>query len=332
MTSRTGFIAGRSLLTAALIALLGASSALSQERRDEGNARDPAAAKQDRNQDRDARNDEGRKEEARKDEAPRDSSGRAALGVFVGPSPTTGARIHRIEENGAAAQAGLRSGDYILSINDTKVARPEDVQQAIAALEAGQEAEITFWRNGETQTVSVMLGERRTAGFRGDAAGAAAGERGFDRGQAWMGFAFGEAQGQDGLVIRQVMPNSPAAQSGLRAGDVIRGVGTKSVGGQGEFFEAMRDRKAGDDVWLSITRDGEEHAVKVTMADRSGFSNDGERRDFRGGFRHGFDHGQMARFQEEHQSLMERIDKLEAEVRSLKDRLGDKPRNDNRNE
>jgi len=51
--------------------------------------------------------------------------------------------------------------------------------------------------------------------------------------------------GQKGVVITAVDPSGPAAERGLKSGDVILDVAGKSVGSVGELRSALKDAKSG---------------------------------------------------------------------------------------
>jgi len=59
---------------------------------------------------------------------------------------------------------------------------------------------------------------------------------------------------QRGVVLSQIVEDSPAAGAGLRAGDVIVKFDGKKVGSAEELVNAVRARKPGDKVWYLVRR------------------------------------------------------------------------------
>ena len=59
--------------------------------------------------------------------------------------------------NGAAAQAGIRKGDVITSINDQSVASDARLAELIATQKPGDHVKIAYIRNGEQKTADVVL-------------------------------------------------------------------------------------------------------------------------------------------------------------------------------
>jgi S1-C subfamily serine protease len=69
----------------------------------------------------------------------------------------------------------------------------------------------------------------------------------------------------DGLLIREVAENSPAARAGLARGDLIVGVGGQTVSSVDDLSGALRAAAAGGTVDLTVLRGTEERAVHVVL-------------------------------------------------------------------
>jgi serine protease DegQ len=73
-----------------------------------------------------------------------------------------------------------------------------------------------------------------------------------------------------GVLVLEVADGSPAAQAGLRPGDVIIRIGDQPVDTVEDFFGELRQRRPGDRVQLTIARDGREQQVTVTLGENPG--------------------------------------------------------------
>lgn len=75
-----------------------------------------------------------------------------------GESDTVGALISEVSAGGAAEAAGLQAGDVVTALNGIPITDQTDLTAQVRALAGGAEAEVTFTRDGESQTVTVTLG------------------------------------------------------------------------------------------------------------------------------------------------------------------------------
>lgn len=70
---------------------------------------------------------------------------------------------------------------------------------------------------------------------------------------------------QKGYAIMGVAPGGPSEKAGIKAGDVIIDVGGQKIGGLDDFDLALRKFQAGDQVDVTVRRDGQEVKLKVTL-------------------------------------------------------------------
>lgn len=78
-----------------------------------------------------------------------------------------------------------------------------------------------------------------------------------------------------GIVVTYVAPETPAAQAGIKPGDIIVGINNHSIGNGADFHAFMKEKRAGENIILHL-HDG--RRVIVTLADRYYFTkNDSER-------------------------------------------------------
>ncbi|WP_173924414.1 S1C family serine protease [Agromyces sp. Marseille-P2726] len=73
-------------------------------------------------------------------------------------STTVGALITEVTPGGAAEQAGLQSGDIVTEFNGVRITDQTDLTAQVRALPGGAEADLTFTRDGDSQTISVTVG------------------------------------------------------------------------------------------------------------------------------------------------------------------------------
>ena len=71
-----------------------------------------------------------------------------------------------------------------------------------------------------------------------------------------------------GILVSEVVDDSPAAAVGLQAGDVILAFGGVELAGDGDLTKAVRAAKPGDDVDLVILRGGNQRTLTVEVGER----------------------------------------------------------------
>ena len=74
-----------------------------------------------------------------------------------GSSDVVGALISEVSAGGAAESAGLEAGDVVTEFNGVPITDQTDLTAQVRALPGGAEAELTFTRDGESQTAQVTL-------------------------------------------------------------------------------------------------------------------------------------------------------------------------------
>jgi membrane-associated protease RseP (regulator of RpoE activity) len=124
------------------------------------------------------------------------------------------------------------------------------------------------------------------------------------------------APGDRGVLVDAVRPDSPAADAGVRVGDVLLEVDGRPVDSVRAVIEALAERKKGDAVAISVQRAERRVELSATLADEPGprgrgFGKlDGRARPFGDlGVDFGFDDARMRRMFDEMKQRMERIER-----------------------
>lgn len=94
--------------------------------------------------------------------------------------------------------------------------------------------------------------------------------------EGWLGVWLSDHH--DAPVISEVIPQSPAAAAGLKAGDVMLAVGDTATATRKDFIAAIKACKAGDQVSLKLRRDGKETTVVVRLGEQPTTPTDAETR------------------------------------------------------
>jgi hypothetical protein len=173
----------------------------------------------------------------------------AELGVIVAASPGAGVFVSGAIWGGPADQAGIRTGDYILSVDGQPVSSPEELRDVLQRKKPGSEARVAVWRQGKESTKELVL--------------ARAAESPMDR-KAWLGVVLEDNDGA-GVRISRVYPGSPAARSGLRRDDVVVAIAGQEVKSVGQMIEQIQELKPDTHVELVVRRNAEERKLTATL-------------------------------------------------------------------
>lgn len=75
----------------------------------------------------------------------------------LGMDRIMGVYVNDVTKDGAASEAGLESGDVLLSIDGRAVNAPNELQSAVARKRPGEAIDIRLWRRGDLRNVQVTL-------------------------------------------------------------------------------------------------------------------------------------------------------------------------------
>ncbi len=159
----------------------------------------------------------------------------------------SGALVENIGPSSGAERAGIQVGDVIVSVNEHSVRDSGSLKAAIGLLRPGEKVVVGVIRDGHPLKVNAVLGEAPAA-----AAHAAPSERPARHRAARSGLRRRRARPTTtpascpACSSRESSPGSPAAERGLRPGDVITKVNRVRVHNLGEAKRAIavRDRSS----------------------------------------------------------------------------------------
>jgi serine protease Do len=159
----------------------------------------------------------------------------------LGLKTASGALVAKENKDAPAAEAGVKIGDVVTAVNGETVADSRDLARRIADLGPKKSAELTIWRNGAQQTISVTLGAMPNDKEAMNDLGTSKPDAG-QASLAKLGLTL--EHGHDGVTITDVDPNSAAADRGLQQGDVILEAGGKTVQRPSEVAQAFDAARA----------------------------------------------------------------------------------------
>jgi serine protease Do len=218
-----------------------------------------------------------------------------------------GVAVEKVMDDSPAQAAGLQNGDVIVRFNGEEVTSVRKLTRLIGEIAPDHQARVTVLRGGGEREITATLAKREGPKFENGAFSmgvpGALGKVEFPpmpemapmppmprvEGAPGDYFVWSSRSGRrigvgitpltkqlsehfgvaDGVIINNVRENSPAAKSGLNAGDIIVEVDGKPVKGEGDALRAITEKKEGD-VSLTIVRDRNRQTITVTPEEMKG--------------------------------------------------------------
>jgi serine protease Do len=174
-------------------------------------------------------------------------------------SEVRGALVGDVTPNSPAEKAGLQKGDIILDVNGKPVNGSAELRMHVSLMAPGTKVQVTVFRDGAQRTLPVTLAEMPTETAKADQPEGGNSEDSLQGIQVEnvnvrTARQLGLSATATGVVVTNVDPNSKAAESGLKRGDVIQEVNHRAVRNTQDFESAMRSAK--DATLLLVNRQG----------------------------------------------------------------------------
>jgi serine protease Do len=209
---------------------------------------------------------------------------RAWLGVHIqrvtldlaesfGLDKSRGALVSKVEPDSPAENAGIVAGDIILGFNGNTVDRMKRLPRLVASATIGDKVGVSLWRDGREITLYPVMQPT------GNTSRIAAYSTQRDQGPANLGLLlsaldhdtrqrYGIGADAAGILVEQVKPGSPAADKGLKRGDLIVQVERRAVDTPARMTELVHTAQQNNQkvVLLLIQREGQQHFVTLRLA------------------------------------------------------------------
>ena len=179
----------------------------------------------------------------------------------------TGALVGEVSSKGPAEKAGMKSGDVITLVNGKKINDARELRLMIGSMAPGTKVQLEINREGQKKRFDVDLAEMPAA-----EAGPSAEASPEESAEPEKTTVFGSAVVADvtddvrrvlnlpkdvqGAVIVEIDSDSPAAQAGLREGDVIQEVNKQPVKNAKELVTVTKKLKPNEKILMRVWSKG----------------------------------------------------------------------------
>ena len=170
-----------------------------------------------------------------------------------------GALVSQVAEGSPAAKAGMKSGDFIVSVSGKRVKSINGLRNAVAALPPGKSFPVEVYRDGKKKTLTVQIvaqPDDMASAFGGETEPGTASATNYGVKVASITKGLSEKYGLKkptrGVVVVEVKPGSDAAEQGLAEGMVVLEVQGKTVKAPADFTRLVSGKDARNGVRLLV--------------------------------------------------------------------------------
>lgn len=181
---------------------------------------------------------------------------------------STGALVASVQPGSPADKAGIQAGDVITQFAGSPVKSVSDLPLLVGNTPVGTKVQATVMRSGSEKTLDVtveqLAGEKSTP----DKLASAKPESGM-LGVAVESLSDAERKANEitsdqGVIIREVLPDSPATQAGLAEGDIILTVNNTPIASAEALKAAIKASPAGKPLAMLVMQDGKTRFIAVS--------------------------------------------------------------------
>ncbi len=167
-----------------------------------------------------------------------------------------GALVSDVMEHSPAEKAGIRRGDIVVSFDGKRIKEMDMLPRLVGSAEIGKEAKVGVVRDGKEFAVNITVGELKEESLQASQRS----ETGKDFGLIVQNITPEIAKhlglkGNDGVIITDIQPDSPAQDADLRSGDVVKEIDRKPIRNVADFRDAIKKGKSKEGIVLLVKRE-----------------------------------------------------------------------------
>lgn len=166
-----------------------------------------------------------------------------------------GALVAEVVKDGPADKAGIQRGDVILEFDGQKIGKMRDLPSLVAATPVGKEVKMRVLRAGEEKLFSVKITQLEEEKVASASPEEETGDFGMQVKEVTPDVAeYYRLDKPEGVIVVDVDSDGPAAQAGIRRGDLILEVNQRPIRTLSDYRGALSQRKPGEPSLFWIKR------------------------------------------------------------------------------
>jgi len=177
-----------------------------------------------------------------------------------------GILIQDIVENGPAEKAGIEAGDILIKLDGKKVLSTKILHKILSKKNPDDKVEVIINRNGDDKKIQLILGEPFLKI-------SSLGINDIGKNGGFLGIIGETIKGQfaeyfkvkSGVLIKEVVEDSPAEEAGIKAGDVIVKIDDESIDDMKDLHQILEECEPEQKVTVHIKRNGGEIIVTAEL-------------------------------------------------------------------
>ncbi len=195
-----------------------------------------------------------------------------------------GVLVTYVINDSPADEAGIKKGDVILKYEGRSVRYSDELIEYVRKTPPGEKAKIEIDRNGKSKKFEVTIERNKSKivlqrfgdrghGFTFHSNDSESGFLGVDMYDLTDGLReYFKVEEDEGVLVVNVIEDSPAEKAGFKSGDVIVKVDKRVIEDSGDLRKAISRHEPDEKVKIEYIRDKKKSSKTVTLGEREDFN------------------------------------------------------------